>query len=50
MKKLNKNSIEYKQGFIEGYSKAVKDLRKIKRESAKITKPIKETIRKLCNI
>lgn len=45
--KINKDSIEYKKGFIDGYQKAIKDFKKIRKESEKNIKPIREAISKL---
>jgi hypothetical protein len=47
---INKNSIEYKQGFMDGYHKAVKNLKKIKKEREENIKPIREIIKKLNNL
>ncbi len=45
--KINKKSIEYRQGLIDGYEKAVKDSEKIRKQGERNMKPIRKIIRKL---
>ncbi len=47
MKKQKEKSKEYRQGFTDGYSKAMKDFRKIRKESEERMKPIREALNRL---
>lgn len=47
MTKINKNSKEYKQGFIDGFANGMKATKKTYRQSQKNMKPIREAINKL---
>ncbi len=42
-----KNTKEYKKGFTDGYKKAMRDSDRIRKESRKLMKPIREIIRNL---
>jgi len=44
---VNKNSKEYKQGFIDGYKKARRDSKKIRKQGNKEFKSLKDAINKL---
>ena len=43
----NRKSKEYKQGLIDGYNKAMKDFMRIKKQTDKEFKPLKDAINKL---
>lgn len=47
LKKERKKSEDYKKGFTDGYSKALKDFNIIRKEVSKKFKPLKEIINKL---
>ena len=47
MKKQKEKSKQYRQGFTEGYSKAMKDSNRIRKEEEKKMKPIREAFNEL---
>lgn len=42
-----RNNESYRQGFIDGYKKAMQDFRKINKQTDKAFKPLKDAINKL---
>ena len=50
LKKEKKKSEDYKKGFLDGYSKAIKNYQKAKKVGEKNIKEIREIISKLKNI
>ena len=45
-----KETKEYNKGFMDGYDKAMKDVKKIAQRTNKKMKPIRETLNKLRNL
>ena len=47
LRRMRKNSEDYKKGFLDGYEKAREDFNKVRKEVNKKFKPLMETINKL---